>query len=408
MTIKYFMTNASALLTLKHGDCRDVLREQKDNSIDSVVTDPPYGIHFMGKTWDQFGGPISTRGTRERGGAMHAGEYDLSLTGNRRFQAWTQEWAAAAFRVLKPGAFLLCFASTRTYHRMACGIEDAGFDVRDQVAWTFGSGFPKSHNLDGEREGWGTALKPAWEPIVLARKPLIGTVAANVDQWRTGALNIAGCRVEGAPRSVPQPKFNSPTGKIYGFKAGEGRNGEMSRAVGRWPANLIHDGSDEVLAAFPDAKGQQGRSDDNQRTQAACYGAVGGKGKEYAPRGDAGSAAHFFYCAKSSKKDRNDGCENLPKKPSGMVSETSGQHITRRDGGAPGPSANYHPTVKPTELMRYLCRLVTPPHGIILDPFMGSGSTGRGAALEGFSFIGIEKDTGYWEIAKARVAKVAS
>jgi site-specific DNA-methyltransferase (adenine-specific) len=175
--------------------------------------------------------------------------------------------------------------------------------------------------------------------------------------------------------------------------------------AGRWPANVIHDGSQEVLAAFPEAPGQMAKAAEggDRRKDQNVYGAMtrGSNGAE--PREDSGSAARFFYCAKASKSDRNEGCEHLPKKPSGMVSETSGQHITRRDGGAPGPTANHHPTVKPTALMRYLCRLVTPKGGTVLDPFMGSGSTGKAAALEGFNFIGIEREAEYAAIARARL-----
>lgn len=339
------------------GDCLTVLRTMPDASVDAVVTDPPYGLSFMGKHWD----------------------YDVPSS-----EIW-----AECLRVLKPGGHLLAFAGTRTQHRMAVRIEDAGFDIRDMIAWVYGSGFPKSLDVSkaidkaagAEREvvgkkavtsnfadhdgsmmsvansggsnrahavdvtapataaarqwqGWGTALKPALEPITVARKPLAGTVAENVLAHGTGALNIDGCRVEGVPPSVPQPIFNSLTGRIYGMKTNGGRNGEMSQATGRWPANLIHDGSDE-------------------------------------PTGLLGDAARFFYCSKASKADRGDG--------------------------------NSHPTVKPTDLMRYLCRLVTPPGGVVLDPFMGSGSTGKAAALEGFQFVGIERDEQYFAIAKARI-----
>ena len=198
-------------------DCRQAMAAMEPESVDAIVSDPPYGLSFMGKGWDH------------------------SVPG---VEFWREAW-----RVAKPGAHLVAFGGTRTYHRLVCAIEDAGWEIRDQLAWLFGSGFPKSLNLDGEREGWGTALKPAHEPIVLARKPLIGTVAANVTAHGTGALNVDGCRVEGALPSVPQPRFNSPTGTTYGFKAGEGRNGEMSKAAGRWPANVI---LDEVAGAMLD------------------------------------------------------------------------------------------------------------------------------------------------------------
>jgi DNA modification methylase len=375
---------------LINADCLEAMTRAKPESVDAIVTDPPYGLAFMGKQWDH------------------------GVPG-------TPFWEAA-LRVAKPGAHLLAFGGTRTYHRLACAIEDAGWEIRDCVMWVYGSGFPKSLDVskaidkaagaerevgplkrggdrllrleNGKRdgdgtwgdesgrnaytsipsteaakqwEGWGTALKPAYEPILLARKPFPTTVAANVLVHGTGGLNIDGCRVEGAPPSVPQPVFNSPTGRTYGMKTGEGRNGEMSQATGRWPANLIHDGSEEVLALFPET-GPTGGSALRSSSRQSEYGMDNCEREVYL---DSGSAARFFYCAKASKKDR---------------------------GGS-----NKHPTVKPTDLMRYLCRLITPPSGVILDPFMGSGSTGKAAILEGFRFIGIEKEAEYLEIAKARI-----
>jgi site-specific DNA-methyltransferase (adenine-specific) len=462
------------VIELLHGDCLERLRELPDCSVDACVTDPPYGLSFMGKAWD----------------------YDVP-----QVDVWRE-----VLRVLKPGGHLLAFAGTRTQHRMAVQIEDAGFEIRDMIAWVYSTGFPKSHNLDrlrgakvcgcpqpqphngaeapaecdmrsvrhpdvqeakssgeerrkvllsgvpqqgapahGQSEdfpsnagiaepfmerrsdasqaqgqlrasplpacapmgggngatrrlrdgapasdggvvrlptdsdrvrssfgsqsaqqqaselgavagqpepqaggawpicrgcglpvvpsGWGTALKPALEPITVARKPFKGTVAANVLEHGTGALNVDGCRV-GSTRGVPASLSKSKSSNTYGFGATAGHERELDPNVGRWPANLIHDGSDEPCALL-------------------------------------GDAARFFYCAKASKADRGDG--------------------------------NGHPTVKPTELMRYLCRLVTPPGGTVLDPFMGSGSTGKAAALEGFRFIGIEREAEYLEIARQRV-----
>ena len=397
-----------AVLELLHGDCRTVMAGLPAASVDAVVCDPPYGLSFMGKDWDH---------------------------GVPGVAFWS-----AALRLAKPGAHLLAFGGTRTFHRLAVAIEDAGWEIRDTVMWVYGSGFPKSHDVgkgidkaagaqreavttrkaadlfEAEREvasqsahksgiangtkghrtvggtiaqhvditapatdaarqwdGWGTALKPAWEPIIVARKPLEGTVAANVLAHGTGALNIDGCRVAGVPLSVPQPVFNSPTGRTYGMKTGEGRNGEMSQSTGRWPANLIHDGSDEVVALFPvDKPHKMVRN----RTLGARPFNNDGKATEYETtetiEDSGGSAARFFYCAKASKADRDEG--------------------------------NMHPTVKPTALMRYLCKLVTPPAGTVLDPFMGSGSTGKAAVLEGFGFIGIEQDAEYIDIARARIA----
>ena len=285
-------------------DCLEVLASMPDACVDAVVTDPPYGLSFMGKGWD----------------------YQVPSV-----EIWEQ-----CLRVLKPGGHLLAFAGTRTQHRMCVNIEDAGFEIRDMIAWVYGSGFPKSHNLKDEWYGWGTALKPALEPITVARKPFKGTVANNVLKHGTGAINIDGCRVNGD--------------------------------AGRWPANLIHDGSNEVTQPL-------------------------------------NNAARFFYCAKASKKDREEGCEGLPdKNPTFGASKGDGLgrgiSNTRQDL----PRKNTHPTVKPTDLMAYLCRLVTPPGGIVLDPFMGSGSTGKAAMQEGFNFVGIEREQNYFDIAEKRLA----
>lgn len=347
-----------------HGDCGIVLEKLASNSIDSIVTDPPYGLSFMGKTWD----------------------HDVPSV-----DIWRE-----CLRVLKPGGHMVAFSGTRTYHRLAVAIEDAGFEIRDQLAWVYGSGFPKSHDVskaidkaaataEAEQwQGWGTALKPAWEPICLARKPLIGTVAENVLAHGTGAINVDGCRV-----AVPE---NDPESYMLGKRSIHAKRPQSaSNSVslppstlsdsgkGRFPANLIHDGSEEVLACFPDSKGQQGDVSGNEPSSITngIYGDF--SGRQPAPkRNDSGSAARFFYCAKASKADRNDGV----------------------------PQGNKHPTVKPTPLMRYLCRLVTRPSGIVLDPFAGSGSTGRGAVLEGFNFIGIEKDTDFCVIARSRIRAV--
>lgn len=360
--------------TLHLGDCLAVLRTIPDCSIDSIVTDPPYGL-----TSARPGGRSeATRGAVMGGFMGLAWDSDIPAV-----EVW-----AECLRVLKPGGHLLAFAGTRTQHRMACRIEDAGFELRDMIAWVYGSGFPKSKNLRGDWQGWGTALKPALEPITVARKPLIGTVAANVLAHGTGALNIDGCRVGGVD--------------------------------GRWPANLIHDGSPEVIAAFPDAPGQMayisttapslktsnvyGRMsrEGEASSDSDNAGVVGFKMKPGARRLDAGSAARFFYCAKASRTDRNEGCEGMPELPSLKLDPTSAM---ARDGNrGTGVAANHHPTVKPTDLMAYLCRLVTRPGGKVLDPFMGSGSTGKACMREGFKFIGIEREAPYLAIAEARIA----
>lgn len=421
--------------TLEHGDCLEVLRTIADNSVDAIVTDPPYGIRFMGKAWD--GADIYDRAAQRRSMSSHspgagpngghksvaaeAGKYDLTPPAMRAFQEFSEEWAREALRVLKPGGHLLSFASPRTYHRMVSGIEDAGFEIRDCLQWLFGSGFPKSHNLSGEHDGWGTALKPAHEPICMARKPLAGTVAANMRAHGTGAINIDACRVP----AEPMPPNTGSGGMPRRHEDEQRGPGIVSQphALGRWPANVIHDGSSEILAAFPDAPGQmadasrstkprnsqhiygalrRGRGDEAS-ANADNAGAVGFSMRPGMRRLDTGSAARFFYCPKASRADRNEGTEGLPQRQGGLVSNSSGQHLTRRDGYDPPQVGNYHPTVKPTDLMAYLCRLVTPPGGLVLDPFMGSGSTGKACMREGFRFLGIEREAEYLAIARARI-----
>jgi len=402
------------------GDCLDVLRAMPDCSVDSVVTDPPYGLAFMGKKWD----------------------YDVPSE-----DIWRE-----CLRVLKPGGHLLAFAGTRTQHRMAVRIEDAGFEIRDMIAWVYGSGFPKSldvskaidkaagaerdvvgrakrdagsksdHQFESARslefditapatdaakqwQGWGTALKPALEPITVARKPLVGTVAANVLEHGTGGINVDGCRVEATDGS-DRSRDNSRCAADEFWSGKKRMNQEIPIGLGRWPANLIHDGSEEVVGLFPDSKSTGGQAS----LGAFRNGDVYGKGRDEREirdpgYGDTGSAARFFYCAKASKRDRDEGCEGLP-----VVTHQSGMGgaMPVDDDGKDrdrfkAQSRNHHPTVKPTDLMRYLCRLVTPPGGVVLDPFMGSGSTGKAAMLEGFNFIGIEREPEYANIARARI-----
>ena len=348
------------------GDCLEVMRGMPDASVDSIVTDPPYGLAFMGKKWD----------------------YDVPTEA-----IWRE-----ALRVLKPGGQLLAFSGSRTYHRMVVRIEDAGFEIRDQLAWIYGSGFPKSHNLTGDYDGWGTALKPAMEPIVLARKPFAGTVAINVQAHGTGALNIDACRVEMFGETP------TGSGSRDSWRELEGRSDRQRRTVGnitpqagRWPANVIHDGSDEVLAHFPEAPGQFAAvtgDEPSDRTR-NTYGSFKAERLTASPRGDSGSAARFFYCAKTSAEDRHQGL----KQPGPQFK----QGTTLRDVENATLTGNNHPTVKPTDLMRWLVRLITPPNGIVLDPFAGSGSTGKAAILEGFGFIGIEIDPAYHAIAEQRL-----
>lgn len=384
---------------LHHGDCRALMATMEGCSIDSIVTDAPYELGFMGRSWDSTGVA-----------------YDV--------ETWRAAWD-----VLKPGGWLVCFGGARTYHRMACAIEDAGFEIRDQIMWIYGSGFPKGGNRDGK----GTCLKPAHEPIVLARKPLIGSVARNEAAFGTGALNIDACRIhaddaQGGVYTVKRLKPGATLEKTGGnWRPEDGGvlyHGEMK--AGRWPANIVHDGSDEVLASFPDAAGQladASTSPDPRKSQNvygamragrggeasaenANGGAVGFQMRPGARRLDTGSAARFFYAAKASKADRDEGLDAF--EPQAFVQFQTGNG----ESGAPSSLSegretqyrNTHPTVKPTALMRWLVRLVTPAGGTVLDPFTGSGSTGKAAILEGRSFVGCELTAQYLPIARARIA----
>jgi site-specific DNA-methyltransferase (adenine-specific) len=350
------------------GDCLERMAELDADSIDSCVTDPPYHLTSIVKRSSKSQLEHST--TKDLT-TVKAPQYKRLARGFMGQQwdggdvAFRAETWAEVLRVLKPGAHLVAFSGTRTYHRMACAIEDAGFEIRDQLAWTYGSGFPKSHNQPG---GWGTALKPAWEPICLARKPLVGTVAANMAAQGTGALNIDGCRIgtEGARNNGRQAGTKGIWGHI-------GATERVDYGMGRWPANIIHDGSDEVIAAFPS---ESGGADENRSgsKSGGIWGASTGQpaGPQYA---DSGSAARFFYCAKATTEERGEG--------------------------------NNHPTVKPVDLMRWLCRLVTPIGGTVLDPFAGSGSTLIAADAEQFNAIGCELSPAYAAIAERRVRDAA-
>lgn len=355
------------------GDCRDVLRTLPEASVDSIVTDPPYHL-TAGKKGGS--GPASVNLESPYGRARVTTGF-MGMTWDGGDVAMRPETWAECLRVLKPGGHLLAFSGTRTYHRMVCAIEDAGFEIRDQIGWAYGSGFPKSRNLDGEWQGWGTALKPAWEPICVARKPLSGTVAENVLTHGTGALNIDGCRIEvldtAYARNCSGDRGHAGTRGVEAEGATNLHAGGGSAAAGRWPANLIHDGSEEVLQVFPGAPGQQGAVRPDSGTGQKTNGIFGkfATNSDATPRGDSGSAARFFYCAKADAADRGEG--------------------------------NTHPTVKPGDLMRYLCRLVTPPGGTVLDPFAGSGSTLLAADREGFNAIGIELNPAYADMARRRI-----
>lgn len=396
------------------GDCLGVMATMEPCSVDAIVTDPPYGLEFMGKEWDKLGGGVE-RTAKSAGGFGKDAATNVNAFAAARvrygssaasMQDWHYRWAVAALRVAKPGAHLLAFGGTRTHHRLMCAIEDAGWQIRDTIMWVYGSGFPKSHNLHGTWEGWGTALKPAWEPIILSRKPLSGTVRATVEEYGTGALHIDPCRI-GTEKRVPggkqrscAPMWLSGRGHGSGFGPRSPEHSGMRRDVGRWPANLIHDGSDEVTALMPRTQsGALNRANITAPNQ--IYGRSPREMRgEYAQ--NSGSAARFFYCAKASKADRDEGLDGMEARASREY--RTGNVHNGHGGRVPDKvSRNHHPTVKPTDLMRYLVRLVTPPGGLILDPFMGSGSTGKAAVLEGFRFVGIDIDQAYIEIARQRI-----
>jgi DNA modification methylase len=515
------------------GDCRDVMQTLEANSVDAIVTDPPYGLNFMGKEWDRpvmIGQVVKFEGRERQSGGLHRGPGTNSRgyadNDNSAFQAWSESWAREAYRVLKPGGHLLAFGGTRTHHRLMVAIEDAGFEIRDCLMWLYGSGFPKSLDVskaldkaavpgqlsafiadvraaatakgftyrslndalggqaiaehvlkpspsnaawptrdtydslrrvldlddtwdwlyadvrgaerpvvselrkgaqsvstgrygswgDGitdtapatdlarQWDGWGTALKPAYEPIVMARKPLIGSVAANITRYGTGGLNVDGCRIDGVPPSVPQPAFGSPTGSVYNFKAGEGRNGAMSQSEkGRWPANAL---LDEDAAALLDAQSGERKSS----PFSVPAGKVVGNGKTLGHfqfkadaldggYNDTGGASRFFYTAKASRAERNKGLDGMPER---ITDDGRNTPIDNPYLRGESLRQNHHPTVKPLDLMQWLVRLVTPPGGTVLDPFMGSGTTLIAADREGFNGIGIEMDIGYVEIARRR------
>lgn len=347
-------------VTVHLGDCLAIMPTIADNSVDAVICDPPYHLTsiverfksgtaakdatfgrmskgFMGKEWD--GGDIAFRP-----------------------ETWMH-----VLRILKPGGHLLAFSHARTYHRMACAIEDAGFEIRDMIEWIYGSGFPKSHD---QGDGRGTALKPAHEPICMARKPLAGTVQLTLDLFGTGAINIDACRVHGedagprtytSKRTLPGAQQNATGERHFDDVLYVG-----TTKAGRFPANLIHDGSDEVVEIFPREAGARApvtvrNGDKFLTTYGAFKGNIDEQGSTF--QGDTGSAARFFYCAKATAKDR---------------------------------AGSKHPTVKPIKLMRYLVRMVTPRNGLVLDPFAGSGTTLMAARLEGFASVGIEQDAQYY------------
>jgi site-specific DNA-methyltransferase (adenine-specific) len=423
--------------TIYQGNNLDVLPTLPDNSVDAIVCDPPYELGFMGKSWDSSGIAYSVELWRE------------------------------CLRVLKPGGHLLAFGGTRTWHRLAVAIEDAGFEIRDNIAWLYGSGFPKSHNIskaidklhgaertvvgkgqfDSRRpkasaetniegaefgfgagheitapatddakkwDGWGTALKPAHEPIVVARKPVEGTVANNVLTYGVGALNIDATRIgaNGATQKI-EPDKNSATQNAYGTGLNGGTVSQLN--IGRWPANII---LDEFTAELLDEQSGLVKGGVWNNTTGARHFNNDGKPTDYVSKGadkTVGGASRFFYVAKANKRDRNEGLENIEgqeisSKGNGLARTCNTCGASTLDGcDCPDRTfsnpvrQNFHPTVKPTALMQYLIRLVTPEGGVVLDPFAGSGSTGKAAILENKKFIGIELTADYLPIIEGRL-----
>ncbi|NLI08122.1 MAG: site-specific DNA-methyltransferase [Thermotogaceae bacterium] len=417
------------------------MAELPENSVDTILTDPPYGLTFMGKDWDR---------------------------GVPGVAFWEQ-----ALRVAKPGAMLLAMGGTRTFHRLVCAIEDAGWEVRDSMAWLYGSGFPKSYDISkgidkqagakrevvGERQyaspagnndnfgvgdnisnpnkrlltapatpeaqlwdGWGTALKPAFEPIVIAMKPIDGNFVNNALTWGVAGLWIDGGRVKsndvipkmsgkailaGTSEGWDRPWKSSEDG-LKRRKIAADIAIDKANQLGRFPANVIHDGSDEVTGLFPIPHGAGHVRESEMKPTSQNIPFKSSMGTNYARFGDSGSAARFFYCAKASRSERNAGLEGMPEKVGGGMQGTADQTLLTGSGNIRNNKMqNHHPTVKPLALMRYLARLTkTPTGGVVLDPFMGSGTTGMAAVLEGRDFIGIELNAEYLEIAEKRIAHV--
>lgn len=366
-------------INIYNENCLDTMSRMPNNCVDAIVTDPPYGLSFMGKAWD----------------------YDVP-----NVEIWRE-----CLRVLKYGGHLLAFASTRTQHRMAVNIEDAGFEIRDMIAWIYGSGFPKNLNIGKSIEqykGWGTALKPALEPITLARKPLSEkTIAANVLKWGTGGINIDECRVPTSEKITNHSRGSESAkskGK-YGDSSKQETHQTTGQELGRFPANLIHDGSQLVLELFPEQRSGAMKKPYTYKNDGHSLGAASGKTKQI-HESNSGSAARFFYCAKTSRSERNAGLDNLEEKQK-IFNGQSGKSSTDMKGVekkfTTSPQKNHHPTVKPIKLMQYLVRLITPPNGVVYDPFMGSGSTALACIREGFGFEGSELEKDYTEISKQRI-----
>ena len=446
------------------GDCIEVMRSMDGNCVDSIITDPPYGLGFMGKDWDTFKPefideamardkrPHTQIASQRRSNT--AGKYDHNR--NREFQAWFTVWAKECLRVAKPGAILMAFGGTRTYHRLTCAIEDAGWEIRDCMQWIYGSGFPKSLDISkaidkaagAGREkllvptkrgnvpeqagdialgatgmtditapvtplaqqwnGWGTALKPSWEPIIVAMKPLDGTFAQNAEKWGVAGLWIDGGRI-GTNEKIKIHHYDGD----HSFDKGRGFMDETETGKGRFPSNTILsctcDGEHEPdcpVRLLDEQSGELKSGSGNNTVGYQKAGAINswtGHTKNDTPMiYDSGGASRFFYCAKSSKAERNAGCEGMEAKENNTYGDYQGtsEHGAKLDV----KKHNHHPTVKPLALMEYLCKLTkTPTGGIVLDPFAGSGTTGIAAYKTNRQYILIEKEREYCDIAEKRI-----
>ena len=447
-------------IDLRQGDCLEVLKTIPDNSIDSVVTDPPYHLTSIVKRFGKEGSAPAQFGkdgaySRASKGFMGK-EWD---GGDIAFR--TDVWSEC-LRVLKPGGHLLAFSHSRTYHRMAVAIEDSGFDIRDQIMWIYGSGFPKSHNIgksiqklsgdikvvgkktgmgttgnsyvssnekyiggdkgvykkeyddieiNNDYEGWGTALKPAHEPIVMARKPLSEkSIAENVIKWGTGGINIDECRIGSEVRTTP---IHSDDVKddttLFGLHKTI-QHERVETTEGRFPANIILDEEagkilDEQSGISKSTGAVRKKDTDTNPTSIDFKHKEGELSNPYA--GEIGGASRFFYCPKTSSKEKNMGLEGLPEKQNihRATNNGTGDVSKGMERFATQPKMNHHPTVKPLKLMEYLITLVTPKGGVVMDCFMGSGSTGVAARNLGFKFIGIEREQEYMDIAKQRITQ---
>lgn len=394
-----------------NGNSLEVLKSFDQNSVDTIITDPPYGLTSITKRFGKENSAAAKYGKDGSFSRLSKGFMGKLWDGTGI--EYNVDFWKECLKVLKPGGYLLAFGGTRTFHRIACAIEDAGFEVRDTLMWLFGSGFPKSHNIT-EFKGYGTSLKPAYEPIIMARKPIENSVVNNMLKYGVGGLNIDECRIE----SETITSHNAPKGTFAGGEPNRGSDTSTYKSYeGRFPANVITDGSDEVKANMPNTKSNGGNlSTYNFKDSEKGNLSFGQNNKilerletDYVAPNDEGSACRYYYCAKASKKDRDEGLEDFEEKQTTDGCIRSNKETARKFGCNSALRHNSHPTVKPTELMQYLIRLVAPNGATILDPFAGSGSTGKAVMFENrernknYKFIGIELEKEYLPIIVARI-----